>query len=45
MDKRAAARIASASAKHPDSDSNSTGFYRRAQSAADKREHEEMDEQ
>jgi len=36
MDKDAAARIQSAAARHPDSDSAQTDFDRRAQSAADK---------
>ncbi|GAA3760863.1 hypothetical protein [Salinactinospora qingdaonensis] len=41
MDKDAAARIQSAAAKDPESDSAQSGFDSRAQSAADRREDEQ----
>jgi hypothetical protein len=42
MDKDAAARIQSAAARHPESDSKQSGFDRRAQSSADK--HQDQDD-
>lgn len=45
MDKEAAARIQSAAARHPDSGSARTDFDRRAQSAADKHEHDDGEDQ
>jgi hypothetical protein len=42
MDKEAAARIQSAAARNPESDSKASDFDRRAQSSADK--HEDEDE-
>jgi hypothetical protein len=45
MDKEAAARIQSVAARHPDSDSARDDFDRRAQSAADKHEHDDSDDE
>lgn len=45
MDKEASARIQSAAARNPDSDSAQDDFDRRAQSAADKNEDREEDQQ
>ena len=44
MDKDAAARIQSAAAKDPESDSAQSGFDSRAQSAADRREDDQEQE-
>ncbi|GLY83345.1 hypothetical protein Airi02_012750 [Actinoallomurus iriomotensis] len=41
MDKEAAARIQSAAARNPESDSKTSDFDRRAQSSADKHEDED----
>ncbi|MFC3520129.1 hypothetical protein ACFONH_12425 [Streptomonospora nanhaiensis] len=45
MDKEAAARIQSAGAKDPDSDTARSGFDERAQSAADRRENEDDEDE
>ncbi|GAA1613812.1 hypothetical protein GCM10009733_007430 [Nonomuraea maheshkhaliensis] len=44
MDKEASARIQSAAARSPDSDSAQDSFDRRAQSAADKNENREKNQ-
>ncbi|WP_201294727.1 MULTISPECIES: hypothetical protein [unclassified Nocardiopsis] len=44
MDKDAAARIQSAAARDPESDTAQSGFDSRAQSAADRREDEDTDD-
>lgn len=44
MDKEAASRIQSAAAKDPDSDTATSGFDTRAQSAADRHENEPSNE-
>ncbi|MER5427185.1 hypothetical protein [Streptosporangium roseum] len=45
MDKEAAARIQAAAAKAPDSASRQDDWDRRAQSAADRNEHERQDDE